>query len=42
LAPAPEIVRVLVVTSIEEVVPAVNVKARLVEAVAPVYCSVPL
>ncbi len=38
---APDIVRLLVVTSIDEVVPAVKVKFRFVEAVAPVYRNVP-
>jgi hypothetical protein len=38
---APEIVKVLAVTSNDEVVAAVNVKFLFVEAVAPVYCSVP-
>ena len=38
---APEIVKLFVVTSMDEVVPAVNVKFLFVEAVAPVYCNVP-
>ena len=40
---APDIVNVTsdVATSIVEVVPAVNVKFLLVEAVSPVYCKVP-
>jgi hypothetical protein len=38
---APEIVRVFVVTSMDEVVPADKVKALFVPAVAPVYCNVP-
>ena len=40
---APEIVRVVpeFVISMVEVVPAVKVKLRLVDAVLPVYCSVP-
>ena len=40
-AAAPDIVRLFVVMSRVEVVPAVKVKARSVEASAPVYCSVP-
>ena len=38
---APEIVRVFVVTSVDDVVAAVNVNALSVPAVAPVYCNVP-
>ena len=40
-AAAPDIVRVFAVMSRVEVVPAVNVKLRVVEALPPVYCSVP-
>jgi hypothetical protein len=41
LALAPEIVSVLLTTSIMDVVAAVKVKFLFVEAVTPVYCSVP-
>ena len=37
----PEMVKIFVLTSMVEVVPAVKVKLRLVLAVAPVYCKVP-